>query len=113
MQETYAAVAAGRWDAYAARLAKDYLSVGPDGTPKDRERTVRDWREGATVLELSVQPTVAREAGEVVFVLAKYRCVDEKAGQTRESEGTLFEIWKPTPEGWRCLATHFTQATET
>lgn len=108
MQETYAAVVAGNWDAYARKLAKDYVSVGPDGTPKDRERTVADWRQDTVVLSLEVEPVTAREAGEVVFVLAKYKCVDEKRGETRETEGSLFEVWKPTPEGWRCLASHFT-----
>lgn len=113
MRETYERVVRGDWEGYSEMLAQDYVSVGPDGKAKGREETVGSWRDAAEVLRLEVEPIIGRHAGEVVFVFAKYRCIDRKKrgpqeGQTREYEGSFFEVWMPTESGWRCLATHFT-----
>lgn len=109
MIEMYACVVEGDWEGYRARLADDYVSLGPDGEVKGPDRTATDWEQAVQVLELEIDPVAVREVDDgTVAVIARYADRSRRDDEVREDQGTMMEVWTRTGDGWRCRATHFT-----
>ena len=107
----YACAVHGDWEAYAGHLAPEYVSRGPDGATKDKERTIADWRKGldhVKALDVTVDRVV--EAGETAVVFARYDCVDVRCGAARQTAGTMVETFVARDGRWLCIATAFDAA---